>query len=599
MDNSKKNRAYFFLRRRIVASTAGVWTLLIAVSLLMNIIQIKQNSHEFAHIQARTAYERDVIYRRWSAGHGGVYVPVTENTQPNPYLNHIPERDLSTPSGILLTLMNPAYMSRQVYELSESALGIRGHITSLNPLRPENSPDPWEAEALKAFEKGQTEVTTIEEMDDKDYIRLMSALPTEEACLKCHASQGYQVGDIRGGISISIPMDPINAIANTQKLPFIIGHIIIWILGLSGIVFAMLSFRQKEIKQMNTNDELHEIYATLRAVFESTGDINIFSLDKNYNYTAFNQRHFEEMKMVYNVEIEQGMNILEQINIPGVRKGAKNSFDKVLAGNSFTEIQPQKDMNIFYEFHWNPIFVENEKVIGITCLVQDITTRIQSEETLRQAASLETLSSVLRNFISDSLGNLLTPIYGYLDLSEGDESLDQTKNNLRLMKKGMIKLLSGLNAYRKYSNPKEESLETIKTVDVSSLLTPLLSEQQLKTYLGEDFPVGSNIKLRFFYDPEQKGTLSLKDLPTVQGDQTAILTALQETLINALESYDSKKRGEVLISAEKKDQDLIINIVDKGRGMSVEEREKSQLPFYKILGIKMSTRFGLGAYVAK
>jgi signal transduction histidine kinase len=93
--------------------------------------------------------------------------------------------------------------------------------------------------------------------------------------------------------------------------------------------------------------------------------------------------------------------------------------------------------------------------------------------------------------------------------------------------------------------------------------------------------------------------VSLEDLPTVQGSQAAILTALQETLINSVESYDLKKGGDVFVSAEKKEQNLVIKIVDQGRGMKDVEREKSQLPFYKILGVKTSTRFGLGAYVAK
>ena len=44
---------------------------------------------------------------------------------------------------------------------------------------------------------------------------------------------------------------------------------------------------------------------------------------------------------------------------------------------------------------------------------------------------------------------------------------------------------------------------------------------------------------------------------------------------------------------------MIIEIADKGRGMSNNERDKSQLPFFKILGMKKSGRLGLGAYIAR
>jgi len=57
-------------------------------------------------------------------------VPVTDNTPPNPWLSNLPERDISTPSGKKLTLINPAYMTRQVHELGAKQFGLQGHITS-------------------------------------------------------------------------------------------------------------------------------------------------------------------------------------------------------------------------------------------------------------------------------------------------------------------------------------------------------------------------------------------------------------------------------------------------------------------------------------
>ena len=38
--------------------------------------------------------------------------------------------------------------------------------------------------------------------------RLMHPLFTEQACLRCHTTEGYRVGDVHGGISISVPMEP-------------------------------------------------------------------------------------------------------------------------------------------------------------------------------------------------------------------------------------------------------------------------------------------------------------------------------------------------------------------------------------------------------
>src|SRR4030043_1425649 len=225
---------------------AVLWTIIIAASLIWSLIRTKEETLEGAHIQAHISYVKDIVYRRWNAMHGGVYVPVTEETQPNPYLSDVPERDLITPSGWYLTLINPAYMTRQVYELMKENYGIRGHITSLNPIRSENAPDAWGTQSLGAFESGKTEISSIEKIEGKEYFRLMHPFVTEENCLKCHAKQGYKEGAIRGGISVSIPMEPLRAIENRHIWTFAAVHGLLWLLGVCGDVWGMRRKKQRE-----------------------------------------------------------------------------------------------------------------------------------------------------------------------------------------------------------------------------------------------------------------------------------------------------------------------------------------------------------------
>lgn len=166
----------------------------------------ERNVNDNALIEARIAYEKDITYRRWAAQLGGVYVEITDSLQPNPYLD-IPERDVVTDSGKRLTLVNPAYMTRMVHGLMEQSGGAKGHITSLNPIRPGNAPRPWEAEALRSFEQGVQETSSVDQENGRPVFRYMHAMVTEKPCLKCHAKQGYREGDIRGGISVTLPLD--------------------------------------------------------------------------------------------------------------------------------------------------------------------------------------------------------------------------------------------------------------------------------------------------------------------------------------------------------------------------------------------------------
>lgn len=94
---------------------------------------------------------------------------------PNPYLE-VPNRDVVTESGQRLTLVNPAYMTRMVHELMAEEAGLKGHITSLDPIRPENAPADWEARALRAFRNASDEMHALAVEDGRRVLRYMRPL---------------------------------------------------------------------------------------------------------------------------------------------------------------------------------------------------------------------------------------------------------------------------------------------------------------------------------------------------------------------------------------------------------------------------------------
>lgn len=205
-----------FRRRRwwlvlLVAWSVGAWCLLAA-----HIEDLRVQSIQIATEGARNMFRMVVLTRSWNASHGGVYVPISPRTQPNPYLA-VPRRDVTTTDGLALTLINPAYMTRLIAEMAESDSGSIFRLTSLRPVRPENSADPWEAKALQSFETGTLEVVGIEPGEYGRMLRYMAPLKVEKSCLACHARQGYRIGDVRGGISVSQKFAPIEA-ATTNSI---------------------------------------------------------------------------------------------------------------------------------------------------------------------------------------------------------------------------------------------------------------------------------------------------------------------------------------------------------------------------------------------
>ncbi len=247
----------FWSRRRLIATAALLWILLVASSFVRNWLQLRDTVVAFAQSEARSSFQKDLVYRQWVSLQGGVYVPPTAATPPNPYLAMLPDRDLVTSSGRNLTLVNPAYMTRQVHELDRVQYGLRGHITSLRPIRPENAPDDWETGALKDFqEKGSREVTSVQSIDGRDFLRFMRPMFTEASCLKCHGSQGYKVGEIRGGISVSVPMESYYAAMGQQRGLLVLAHSFLALFGLTGFWLGN-HFLQRSEKALAQSEDTH------------------------------------------------------------------------------------------------------------------------------------------------------------------------------------------------------------------------------------------------------------------------------------------------------------------------------------------------------
>jgi len=245
-----------------------LWTLTVAASFFWNYWHEHQETLDDALRDARANVGKDLAVRRWASLHGGVYVPVTDLTPANPWLQ-VPERDITTPSGRRLTLVNPAYMVRQMQELFATNVGVRGHITSLKPLNSGNAPDPWEAEALLRFEQGAArEVWQVADIGGKSHMRVIQAMVTEESCLKCHASQGYRLGDIRGGISASVALEPYLRQEQRLTAVFSVSHGLIWAFGMGGLAIFYRRARVRQLAREEAERALRSSEEHYRATLE-------------------------------------------------------------------------------------------------------------------------------------------------------------------------------------------------------------------------------------------------------------------------------------------------------------------------------------------
>lgn len=184
--------------------------------------------------EGRAFFQEIVLTREWAAQHQGVYVRPKPGEVLNPYLEQVPglKSRLVDGTGQEYILKNPALITREISEMGAKDGLFRFRITSLKPFNPGNQPDAFENRALQAFETGAPEYTAWETNERGERLfRYMAPLLVQPSCLRCHALQGYQEGEIRGGISVAV-----QAAETTRKME----ENRWFLLGMAGLISAMV-----------------------------------------------------------------------------------------------------------------------------------------------------------------------------------------------------------------------------------------------------------------------------------------------------------------------------------------------------------------------
>lgn len=559
-----------------------VWIIFIGTACIFAIRNQYQLSIKLAKTEAIASYNKDLAYRRWSSMHGGTYAPVTERTIPNPYLEDVKERDIATPSGRALTLINPAYMTRQVHELAEEQYGIKGHITSLNPIRPENAPLPWEVKALEAFEKGESEYLSIDDTGQGKYLRFMRPMITEKSCLKCHAVQGYKEGDIRGGISISVPLSLNNAIEKTSIKAIIIVYTIVCVLGLAalGIILFMRS-KQWRIKK-SAEDQLRFQAKLLDAVEQSivatdlSGKIvycNPYS-EKLYGWKSSEVIGHDMMRLM-----------IPELNMD---EALKDHF-RVLEGESWSREVYVKNQSgkIFPALvSASPVFNEKGEIKGGIAISMDLTEKKKLEAQLQQTQKMEGIG-ILAGGIAHDFNNILAPIILHSQIAMDDIAPD---NPLQASMKEIYRA-----AIRARDLVRQILTFARKGQDSRIVLRASLAVKEAVKFLRSTIP--ATIDIRFEINTSNDAILA---------NPTHINQVVMNLCANA--SYAMKEKGGIITvtldNGDEKDdnrpecniptgQYLRLSVMDTGPGIPPEIINRIFEPYFTTKGPGEGTGLGL------
>lgn len=574
---------------------AIVWTVLIAGSFVWNYRVYEEQILAVSRVKALTAFEWGRLYRAWVSRKGGIYVPVTPDTPANPLLSHVPERDVTTPSGRTLTLMNAAYMTHQVFDSVDKPEELgRGRITSLNPINPANLPDPWEEKALRAFEKGVKEASEIQVVNGRSYLRLLKVSITEKPCLQCHGRQGYKVGDIRGGVGVTVPISDILDASRPQVAGNALVHGVIWMLGL-GILWTG---RRKLTGSVVALQESKERY---RVVVEDQTEV-ICRLQADGTIVFANEvycRFFGKSRQELLGNRWQPLAFPDDISMIEERLGEMTPANPVV-------IIENRVYSGSGQVHWmqfinRGLFDGEGGLIEIQSVGRDITERRQAEDALADARD-ELENQVQERTVSLTMANqqlhleiegrkrieqdildhqrrlqAMTRELALAEERERDriarELHDQAGQRLILGKMKLDSLASRLPSGQFACDAEEvgvlldQSIQDIRSLTFQ-LRPPILANAGLEAavqWLGEEFRKDFGLQIEFDDDDKPK--------PMKYEVRSTVFQVMRELLLNIAKHAGAKR---VKVGMKRERDSLVINVDDDGVGFDASEVSKRE-----------------------
>ncbi len=571
---------------RITIFLVLVWSFAVSGSLVLNGRQTNAAVEELARAEARGVFNKDLAYRRWTAQQGGVYVPITPATPPNPYLDRIEERDITTPSGRQLTLVNPAYMTRQVHELSLTQYGLRGHITSLRPIRPENAPDDWEKGALESFDVGAEEYSEFSVMEGELHLRLMRPMFIEEGCLKCHSSDGFEVGDIRGGMSIAVPMEPYEQVAWEQRKITVLAHAGFWLLGCVGLGIGGGLVRRRERDRQRAETAQTRSESMYQDLFDSA-PMPYFIVGIDGRVQASNEAAWEFTG--YGQDELSGMPI-EDLYDPSSLPTARQLFEDYKGGakivNQEMTYRTRDGREMIGLLSVAPIEDDTGQVQRSRSVVLDITEHKKLQGELHVARRLEAIGR-LAGGVAHDFNNLLTVIMTCTEFLERRLSEQGAQTiEVRTISKAADKAAQLTSQLLAFSRRHTQNLEVLAFNEIVADLQELLGR-----VLNENIDLNVSVE---------------EDIWHVRADRSQMEQIVMNLAMNARDAMPEGGTLRIEVANVELDDEfpqlqdgvtpgqyVMVCVADDGEGMDAQTRSKVFEPFFTTKEMGKGTGLGL------
>ena len=329
--------------------------------------------------------------------------------------------------------------------------------------------------------------------------------------------------------------------------------------------------------------------SNLIAIIENT-DAAVYSLDTNFNYTAFNKLYQDTLKKNYGINIQAGDKAyglsLEtdktEIDI------TENQYKQVLLGET---IKFEKESNIdglqsFNSISLHPIW-KNKKVVGLSCFKTDITKQKQEEfqkekitaDLLLRNKDLEQFSYIISHNLRAPVANIMSLV----TLMNSDELFNEDK---KMLLNGLTTSIGKLD-------------EVIRDLNYILQVRAQASEQKTIVQFSE---LVQNIEVSIRYLLEEQHTVIQTDFSQA-GELLTVKSFLQSIFFNLISNSIKYRRNDVQLSIEIESRLANNNIElyfrDNGLGIDLTKKTNQVFGLYKRFHTDKAEGKGIGLYMVK
>ena len=343
----------------------------------------------------------------------------------------------------------------------------------------------------------------------------------------------------------------------------------------SGVPVRIIGTAMDITERHNMEFALQESQARMKTLIENREEA-IWSVDDQKRLVSFNYIFERAFKGIYGATPQLGKGITKQLNETAAMLWDKR-YEKCFSGKSFSVVDEMiyEGNNVYVDFSFNPIYLSENQIIGVSVFGRNITHQKMLENVLREAKEeAETANKLKSIFLANMSHEIRTPmngIMGFVELLSHSRLTKQQKEYIGIIRSSTESLLALINDLLDISKIEVGKFElNVNAFNLQKLVKDVIDSFELSARQKK-------LKLEFSVRPGMPSQM--------MGDETRVRQILINLLSNAIKFSLKGGRVQLNISAlSKKNQALLLEgeVIDEGIGIAEKDQQVIFEPFIQI-----------------